>query len=88
MANVDNDYRKNRNTFWKFVNGSIKSTAEIEVETLTDDSGSSFSSHAGKVKILKSPYRKTTVDVRSFHDHGRRKYRIQSKISGPTNNFG
>ena len=37
---------------------------------MTDDSGSNFSSHAGKVKILKSDYRKlsTELDVKSFHD--------------------
>ena len=37
---------------------------------MTDDSGNSFSSHAGKVKILKSHYTKlgTELDVKSFDD--------------------
>ena len=70
MANVNNNYRKNIKAFWKFVNGSIKSSAKNKIETLTDDRGSSFSSHAGKVKILKSHYRKlgTELDVKSFDD--------------------
>ena len=47
-----------------------KSSARKKIETLTDDSGNSFSSHAGKVKILKSHYRKlgTELDVKSFDD--------------------
>ena len=37
---------------------------------MTDDSGNSVSSHAGKVKILKSHCRKlgTELDVKSFDD--------------------
>ena len=54
MDNVNSNYRKNIKAFWKFVNGSIKSSDKNKIETLTDDSGNGFSSHAGKVKILKS----------------------------------
>ena len=41
-----------------------------KIETLTDDSGNSVSSHAGKVKVLKSHYRKlgTELDVKSVDD--------------------
>ena len=28
MANVNNNYRKNIKAFWKFVNGSVKSSAK------------------------------------------------------------
>ena len=70
MAKVNSNYRKNIKAFWKFVNGSIKSSAKNKIETLTDDSGNSYSSHAGKVKILKSHYKKlgTELDVKSFDD--------------------
>ena len=48
----------------------IKSSAKNKIETLTDDRGNSFSSHAGKVKILKSHYTKlgTELDMKSFDD--------------------
>ena len=63
MANVNSKYRKNMKAlFWKFVNGSIKSSAKNRIEALTDDSGDSFSSHAGKVKIRKSLCRKLGTD--------------------------
>ena len=52
LNNVNTNYRMNIKAFWKFVNGSIKSSAKNRIETLTGDSGNSFSSHAGKVKIL------------------------------------
>ena len=55
MDNVKNNYRKNIKAFWKFVNGSVKSSKN-RIEALTDGSGNSFSSRAGKVKILKSHY--------------------------------
>ena len=82
MDNVNSNYRKNIKAFWKLVNGSIKSTAKNKIETLTDDSGNSVSSHAGKVKILKSHYRKlgTELEVKPLMIHGRRKYLIQLKI--------
>ena len=40
------------------------------IEKLTDSSGNSFCSHAGKVKILKLRYMKlgSELDVKSFHD--------------------
>ena len=70
MNNVNSNYRKNIKAFWKFVNGSIKSSAKNRIETLTDDSGNSCSSHTGKVKILKSHYKKlgSELDVKSFDD--------------------
>ena len=70
MAKVNNNYRKNIKAFWKFVNGSIKSSVKNRIETLTDGSGNSFSSHAGKVKILKSHYEKlgSELDMKSFDD--------------------
>ena len=54
MNNVNSHYRKIIKAFWKFVNGSIKSSAKNRIETLTVDSGNSFSSQTDKVKILKS----------------------------------
>ena len=48
MAKVNN-YRKNINAFWKSANGSIKPSVKNRIEILTDSSGSSFSTHAGKV---------------------------------------
>ena len=48
---VNSNYRKYIKAFWKFVNGSIKYSAKNKVETLTDDSGNSFSSLTGKVKF-------------------------------------
>ena len=51
MNNVKSTYRKNMNAFWKFVKRSIKSSAKIRIETLTDDSSNSFASHRGKVQI-------------------------------------
>ena len=70
MTNVNINYRKNIKAFWKFVNWSIKSRAKNKIKTLTDDSGNSFSSHTGKVKNLKSHYRKlgTELDVKSFNE--------------------
>ena len=70
MDNVNSNYRKNIKAFWKFVNGAIKYNDKNKIETLTDDSGNSVSSRAGKVKILKSHYRKlgTELDVKSFDD--------------------
>ena len=57
MANVNKYYRNNIKPFWKFVNGSVKSSKNTcSIETLIDGSGNSFSGHAGKVKILKSHY--------------------------------
>ena len=56
MNNVNSNYNKNIKDFWKFVNGSIKSNVKNRIETSTDDSGNSFSSHIGKVKILKPNY--------------------------------
>ena len=53
MDNVNSNYRKNIKAFWTFVNGSVKSSAKNKIETLTDDNCNSFSSCAGKVKILK-----------------------------------
>lgn len=47
MANVNSKYRKNIKALWKFVKGSIKCSAKNKIETLTDNSGNSFSSHAG-----------------------------------------
>ena len=63
MDNVNSNYRKNIKAFWKFVNGSINSSAKNKIETLTDDSGNSFSSHAGKLKILKSHCRKLGTEL-------------------------
>ena len=70
MANVNNNYRNNIKPFWKFVNGSIKFNAKKKIEMLTDGSGNSFSSCAGKVNILKSHYMKlgSELDVQSFDD--------------------
>ena len=70
MANVNNNYRKNIKAFWEFVNGLVKSSAKNRIETLLDNSGNSVSSHSGKVKVLKSHYRKlgTELDAKSFDD--------------------
>ena len=70
MAKVNNNYRKNIKTFWKFVNGSVKSSVKNRIETWTDHGGNSFSSHAGKIKILKSYYEKlgSVLDMKSFDD--------------------
>ena len=45
------------------------------IETLTDSSGNSFSSHAGRVKILESHYEKSgsELDMKSFDDSWKRK---------------
>ena len=56
MNNVSSNYRKHVKPFWKFVNGSVQSSAKNRIETLTDDSGNSCSSHTGKIKIVKSRY--------------------------------
>ena len=68
MNNENSNYIKIIKAFWKLVNGSIKSSAKNRIETLTDDSGNSFPSHAGKVKILQSHYKKlgSELDVKSF----------------------
>ena len=42
---------------------SIKSSAKNKLETLIDDNGKSFSSHAGKIKVLKSYYRKLGTEL-------------------------
>ena len=75
MANVNNNYRKNIKAFWKFVNGSIKSSVKNRIETLTDGRGNSFSSHTGKVKILKTHYEKlgSELDAKSFDDSWKEK---------------
>ena len=67
---MNKNYRKNIKAFWKFVNGSIKSSSKNRIETLKDSSGNSFTSHAGKVKILKSHYEKlgSELDMQSFDD--------------------
>ena len=48
----------------------IKSCDKTKIETLNNDSGNSFSSHTGKIKIPKSHYKKlgTELDVKSFDD--------------------
>ena len=51
MNNVNSHHRMNIKAFWKFVKGSIKSSAKNRIETLTDVGGNI---HGGKVKILKS----------------------------------
>ena len=63
MVNVTNNYSKNIQAFWKFVNGSIKSSKN-RIETSIDGSGNSFSSHAGKLKVSKSHYEKIRLKVR------------------------
>ena len=72
MANV-NSNRKKTKAFWKFVNESVKYNAMNQIETLTDGSGNSCSSHASKVKILKSHYMKLgcELDVKSFNHSGK-----------------
>ena len=69
MANVNSNYRKNIKGFWKFVSGSAKSNKN-RIETLVDDNGNAFSSHAGKVKILKSHHEKlgSELHTQSFDD--------------------
>ena len=57
MANVNKNSRKNVKAFWKFVNGSVKSS-KTRIESLNNKQWQQFSSHAGKVKILKSHYEK------------------------------
>ena len=57
MNNLNSNNRKNIKAFWKFANESIKSSAKNKIETFTDDSGNSFYSHTGEVKILKSHYK-------------------------------
>ena len=41
MANVNMNYRKTINIFWKFVNGLVKSS-KSRIETLIGGSGNSF----------------------------------------------
>ena len=54
MARVNNNCRKTIKTFWKFVNGLIKPSVKNRIETMTDSSGNSFSSHAGTCVRSKS----------------------------------
>ena len=42
MDNVNSNYKKNIIAFWKFVNGSVKSSAKNKIETFADDSGNTF----------------------------------------------
>ena len=75
MANVTNNYRTNIKAYWKFVNGSIKSSVKNRIETLADSNGNSFSSHAGKVKILRLHHEKLHSELyrNTLMIHGRRK---------------
>ena len=70
MANINSNYRKYINAFWKFVNESVQLNAKNGIETLTDVSGNSFSIHEGEVKILNSHYTKlgSELDVKSSND--------------------
>ena len=54
---------------------SIKSRVKNRIETLTDGRGNSFSSHVGKVKILKSHNEKlgSELDMKSFDDSWKEK---------------
>ena len=70
---------KNSKAFSKFVNGTVKSSAKNRIETLTDDSGNSFSSHARKVKILHSHYTKLDSELDAYN-HGRRKHLFKSRF--------
>ena len=81
MPKVDNNDRKNIKAFVKFMNGWIKFSVKNRIETLTDSSGSSFSSHVGKVKILKSHYEKlgSELNMKSII-HERRKYPFQWNV--------
>ena len=55
MTRLNSNYRKNIKVLWELSNRLIKSSVKNRIETLTDgSSSSSFSSHAGAVKILKS----------------------------------
>ena len=63
MNNTNSNYKKKIQVFWKFVNWSIKSTAMNRIETLTDDSGNSYSGHEGNVKIVKAQYTKLGFEV-------------------------
>ena len=54
MTRLNSNYRKNIKVLWELSNRLIKSSVKNRIETLTDGSGSSFASHAGAVKILKS----------------------------------
>ena len=82
MDNVNNNYRKNIKALWKFVNGLVKSSKN-RIETLIDDSGNSFSSHAGtcKVKILKSHHEKlgSELDTQSFDNSWKEEVQYLSK---------
>ena len=70
MNIVNSNYRKNIKVLWKFLSGWINSSAKNRIETLTDNSGNSFSSHTGKVKILKSHQWKlgSEFDMKSFDE--------------------
>ena len=52
----NHNYRKNIKAFWKFVNGSAKSSKN-RIESLIEANDNSFC-HEGKVKIFKIHYRK------------------------------
>ena len=83
MTNANSNYEKNIKAFWKFVNGSTKSSAKNRIETLTDDSGISCSSHTGKVKILK-PHNKilgSELEVKSFDESWKK------EVSSSVKNF-
>ena len=79
MVNVNNNYRKNIKAFWKFVNGSVKSS-QNRIESLIDGSGNSFSSHAGKVKILKAHYEKLSSELDTYPCDDSRKEEISSSV--------
>ena len=69
MANGNSNYRENIKAFWKFVSGLVKCNKN-RIETLVDDRGNAFSSHAIKAKILNSHYEKLdlVLDIQSFDD--------------------
>ena len=69
MVNVNNNYRKNINTFWKIINGSVQSSKN-KIETVIDATHNSSSSHVGKLKSLKSQYEQlgSELHMQSFDD--------------------
>ena len=72
INNINSNYKKHIKTHWKFLIGqlSLHCSAKNRIETLTDDSGNSYSSHKGKVKILKTLHRNlgSELDVKSFDE--------------------
>ena len=40
MANINHNYRENIKAFWKYVNGTIESSAKSSIQTFCDDNGS------------------------------------------------